>query len=227
MKREMVGNVPGNILGMFADLAHKLQHGVITESHLGRFLQKQNPFVLGSPDEQCESWRQFYLNEFGIELGEVSDPGGFDRLIAAAKGITVQQVYDRCLQHFSCWKYTDRSLNEVIVHDDRSLENGTYAIRIRERIEADEEFKNLSADQLKKRKHQGITLTERLLYELKYFMETGKHLDIKNTTFCTGSRDDTGGMPGVYWFPDDRRMYVGWYRPGRAKNNLRSREVVS
>jgi hypothetical protein len=36
---------------------------------------------------------------------------------------------------------------------------------------------------------RGHYLLERLLYELKYFAETGKHLDIDNLTLCSGSRD--------------------------------------
>ena len=233
MKKEMVGNVPGNILGMFADLAHKLQHGVITGNQLGRFLQKQNPFdsILGSVHGQLVSWRLFYRNKFGFELGEVVIPEprpGFDRLIVVAKGITVQRVYDQCQKHFKCWKYTVQSLDEEgIVHDDRPFTNRAYAVLIRGRVEADEEFKNLSADQLKKKNHQGITLTERLLYGLKYFTETGKHLDIKNITSCTGSRYDHGDVPGVGWPSAYRGVYVLWYNPGRVDAHLRSREIVS
>ena len=43
-KRDMVGDVPGNVLGMLGDLNFKLQHGVITPTQLDLFLKKQNPF---------------------------------------------------------------------------------------------------------------------------------------------------------------------------------------
>lgn len=43
MKKKMIGSVPGNILGMLADLMHKLQHGVITPEQLNHFLKGQNP----------------------------------------------------------------------------------------------------------------------------------------------------------------------------------------
>lgn len=46
MKQEMIGSVPGNILGMLADLMHKLQHGVRTTDQLDRFLKGQNPFAV-------------------------------------------------------------------------------------------------------------------------------------------------------------------------------------
>jgi len=44
-KKEQIGDVPGNVLGMLADLNHKLQHGKITPSQLGRFLKKENPYA--------------------------------------------------------------------------------------------------------------------------------------------------------------------------------------
>ncbi len=46
MKQEMIGSVPGNVLGMLADLMHKLQHGVRTSDQLDRFLKGQNPFAV-------------------------------------------------------------------------------------------------------------------------------------------------------------------------------------
>ncbi len=43
-KKEQIGDVPGNVLGMLADLNHKLQHGKITLGQLDRFLKKKNPY---------------------------------------------------------------------------------------------------------------------------------------------------------------------------------------
>jgi len=43
-KQEQIGDVPGNVLGMLADLNHKLQHGKISPKQLERFLKKENPF---------------------------------------------------------------------------------------------------------------------------------------------------------------------------------------
>ena len=94
-------------------------------------------------------------------------------------------------------------------------------------MEADESNKNLSANQLAKRNHKGITLLERLLLEMGYFLATGKHLDEKNVTLCTGSRDSVGGVPYVYWNSDDRKVYVRWYHPGDSDGGLRSRSAVS
>lgn len=43
-KQEQIGDVPGNVLGMLADLNHKLQHGNISPRQLERYLKKENPF---------------------------------------------------------------------------------------------------------------------------------------------------------------------------------------
>ena len=40
-KKEMVGDVPGKVLGMLADLAHKLQHGKITPEEFGLFCKEK------------------------------------------------------------------------------------------------------------------------------------------------------------------------------------------
>ena len=65
---------------------------------------------------------------------------------------------------------------------ERTAKNGPYAIRVRDRVEADEELKNRSARDLQQQGILGITIEEREIFELKYFTETGQHLDIVNWT---------------------------------------------
>jgi len=103
--------------------------------------------------------------------------------------------------------------------------NGTYAIWVRDRVEADEEHKNKSAKDLANGNISGETLLERLLHELKYFLETSKHLDLTNITLCSGSRDSDGSVSDVGWRGD--RLCVDWDGPGLAVGILRAREVVA
>ena len=137
--------------------------------------------------------------------------------------MTLNQVYDVCAKHFPCWRYAD-DLDRAVPNNDRDSANGTYVVWFRDRQEADEELKNLSADQLAEKKISGITLLERLLYELKYWDETGKHLDMSNWTLCTGSRYAGGNVPSVDWSGDGFR--VGWYYADSHDVNLRSRAAV-
>jgi len=193
MKKQEVGGVPGNVLGMFADLALKLQNGVITPGQFGKFLKKQNPFDKVNSDylKLLVNWQAFYHN-LGIncDLSDIripDDPGGFGRVIIMAQGITPQLAYDLCAKNFPCWKYTNDSLDKIVT-SERTTKDGPYAIRIRDRIEADEELRNRSYNDLKKQGIIGITLEEREIYELKFFKETSKHLDIEKITLCSGSR---------------------------------------
>lgn len=175
-------------------------------------------------------WHRFYkinfrldLNFAGLTIPEQRE--GFDRLIVVAQGVTIQQVFDVCRVVFGAQKYTDANLDEVVMINDRDAKQGHYAIRVRDRIEADEEHRNRSANQLKNDAICGETLLERLLHELKYYAESGKHLDIVNVTLCSGSRDSGGDVPGVCW-SGAGRLSVDWYDPVDAYGDLRSREVV-
>ena len=152
-------------------------------------------------------------------------PEGFYRMIVNAT--TPQGAYDLCQKKFKCWKYVNASLDEAIVHEDRSAKNGAYAIWVEDSQEPSEKLKNQSANSIKELGISTETLTERLLHGYDYYLETGKHLDIKNQTYCTGSRYTDGGVPYVGWSGFHGRMYVYWAYPSYADDFLRSRQVVS
>ncbi|MDD2753587.1 MAG: hypothetical protein PHT44_03190 [Candidatus Portnoybacteria bacterium] len=183
-----------------------------------------NPYL-----DLLADWQAFYRDVFGIEadftdLVIPAKRAGFDRLLILIPGMTAQRLYDKCAQLFPSWKYTDEDLDKIVT-SDRSAKNGAYAVWVRDRVEADEELKNLSANDLKQKNIPGITLEERLVYEPKFFKETGKHLDIINWTLCTGSRYGDGHVPSADW--GGAGFGVGWNGPGDASDNLRSRQAVS
>jgi len=178
---------------------------------------------------EITDWQQFYHDLFGLEIDllGLSVPAkkkGFDRLVIVAQGMTLQRLYDNCVKLCPCWKWTDDDLDKI-VQSERTAKDGTYAVWFRDVVEADEELKNLSANDLKEKGIPGITLEERLLMELKYFKETGNHLDIKSWTLCSGSRYSNGEVPSVHWHSDG--LGVGWYHPDNADGGLRSRRAVS
>ena len=148
---------------------------------------------------------------------------GFDRLLVIPQGLTINKAITLCRKKFDVWAYVD-NLDRDVNKNDR-IAGKTYAIWVRDRAEADKELKNLSANDLKKIYINGITLLERLVYELKYFDETNQHLDIKYITLCSGSRRSDGCVPGVRWH--DGKLDVLWYYSGSADGYLRSRAAVS
>jgi len=230
--------------GQMKDLASAIVQGIpsdLTFEAAQRFIEKKKSlvaevrkiFAVSNPADGFSNllytWQSFYhqvfgaeVDCFGIDIPERQD--GFDRLLVIAEGMTPQRLYDKCVELFSCWKWTDDNLDEV-VSSERTAKSGAYAIWVRDRVEADEELKNISADKLKERNIPGITLEERLIYELKYFKETGKHLDIDNITLCSGSRLSSGGVPLVYWFRSEMRVL--WAGPDVRGGGLRARQAVS
>jgi hypothetical protein len=114
----------------------------------------------------------------------------------------------------------------LVTKNDRNPHPLIYAVWIRDGVEADKETQGLSANNLAKKKNvKGITLLERLLFELKYFSETKKSLDLESITLCSGSRCSDGSVPSVCWFADS--LYVYCYNPDGLDEGLRSRVVVS
>ena len=176
-----------------------------------------------------EDWQDFYRKvfDFTVDLSGVvipSDPGGFARVIIVAQGVTLNRAFQACRDRFPVYCYWDDP-EAVITKNDRSPANGSYAIRIRDRVEADDELKKKSAEQLADEGVPGITLLERLIAELKFDDETEKHLDIQNWTLCAGSRAAHGHVPYVYWHGDGLSVY--WVGPDSQDDHVRSRAVVS
>jgi len=80
-------------------------------------------------------------------------------------------------------------------------------------VEPDEDTLGLSVNETLAKgitQADGITLRERLLMEIQYFAETGKHLDVKGFTFCSDSRHSDGRVPSVCLFPNGK-VYVDWF----------------
>jgi len=177
-------------------------------------------------EEFLTEWARFYQEVFGItadfsDLGIPEKKEGFPWLLVMLKGLTANKLFDKCKEQFGTWRYTE-DLNAI--KSVRTTEK-TYAIWLRDRVEADEENKNKSAKDCEKEGINGITLEERLLLELWYFWKTGKHLDIQNVTLCSGSRYPYGYVPGVGWF--DGRLDVDYCSTDNAHGDLRSRAAVS
>ncbi len=181
---------------------------------------------------QVSLWEAFYKEVFGwdLDFSDLKIPEkkeGFDRMLIVAGGLTTPEVlFQKCKELFPCWKWTDDNLDKVVISDRSSNKDGPYALWLRDRIEADEENKNLSANNLKKKGVASITLEERLLLELKYFKETNEHLDLKSFTLCAGSRYSDGDVPRVHW-DDADELRVHWCSPDIAGGSLRSRAAVS
>ena len=163
----------------------------------------------------------------------------FIRLLIIDKKLTTEEAYQACKKEFHCYHYQEeRSLDELIdpEQEERNPQTqGSYAIWVEDSQNAPERNANLSANQIKERKLQTMTLRERLYDELYHWDknssnpdQTQRHLDSTNTyTHCSGSRHVGGHVPCVCWYSFPRKMFVLWSRPGDRDAALRARSVVS
>jgi len=185
---------------------------------------------LKQPEIDFSVWTVFYQKYFGLTtafLGPKIPPKPTDgnwRLLVILRELTNNQVYSVCEKQFPCWKYTD-NLDKAVPTSERDPQNGSYAIWVRDIVEADPVHKNKSANMIKEVGLKTETLLERMIHELVYFSETGKHLDVSNVTLCSGSRYSGGGVPGAYWGDDGFGVY--WYRADYRNAGLRPREAVT
>jgi len=224
MSKSLVGDM-SDWSGMLAEFFRQIKDGSKTKEQLQAFLENRNPFAI---TDIRQEWEEFYRKYFRmtVDFTEVAipdNPSDFERVIFIPQGLTYAAIVKVLKKRFKTWFYTENLDKDI--KDDVRTSDKAYAVRFRERVEADEEMKNLSANDLKVKSINSITLMERLILELKYYAETGKHLDISNVTLCAGSRDFDGHVPGVDW--SGGRLFVDWYHPGIAHDGLRARVAVS
>ncbi len=152
--------------------------------------------------------------------------------VPVVKGVTCNMMVDTLREAvrrdgMKVYTYVDDLEKGVPTNDRDPNRDGSYIVNFRRTVEADEENANKSANMLKAENHKGITLLERLLLGLGYFLTTGQHLDVKNSTLCTGSRNSNGRVPRVGFSAGGGKVYVYCYDPGHTYSGLRSRSVVS
>lgn len=230
---------------LWAKIAMMVVDGARQAEDVARFLQRivEKPdfvSILDTPPRAASvstepvggwaaEWTQFYREVFGMEVnlaGVVIPEGqpGFGWVVMIAQNLSLNQAWEVCKRLFPCNSYIGDGLDRAVPTNDRTS-GAAYARRFRNRVEADKENKNMSANSLAKQAVQGITLLERIVLELWYFWKTGGgHLDLVNLTLCTGSRDSDGRVPRADW--SDSRFRLRWCPPDHAHDDIRARSAV-
>ena len=227
-----VGILTGFLVGILTEIFSKMSDAELQHwSSKKTFLQTKVLEMFNQTDlyvDEREVWRKFYQKFFSLDLNvaDVRIPDvpteGEWRLIIVARGLTLNQVYDRMSKAFKCWKYAN-DLDASVTKNARDTKE-TYAIWVRVGVEPDEKYLGKSTNQADPDMKIGMTLLERMLLEIIYFDETGKHLDVVGWTLCTGSRDSGGGVPAVGGRSGGEEVRVYWGDPdgSAARNGLRS-----
>jgi hypothetical protein len=176
--------------------------------------------------EEQKFWKEQF--EWKVDFGRVFIPPKPEidswRIITEPKGMANNKMFARMEQLFKCWKYAD-NLDTAVPTNTRTTANH-YAIWVRDGVEPDEEFLGKPVCEADPDMKIGQTLLERLTLELKYFSETGKHLDIKGGTRCSGSRYSDGVVPHVYCYPYDGPVSVSWSSVGSPGGRWGIRRAV-
>lgn len=178
-----------------------------------------------------EEWQKFYHEHFGVEADftEVEIPpkpqSGSWRLIFLVQGITLNVTLAALRQKFKVWVNGEDLDGSVTVNTRKADKH--YAVWVRTGEEPDAEYLGKSTREADSESKVGMTLLERLVLELKYFVETGKHLDAKGVTFCTGSRYSGGSVPSVCWDEPDGGVYVFTYSVDDSGSTCGLRQAVS
>lgn len=210
-----------------ADLFHQIKEGSISPEDVKAFFEKRSVVGL-SASHQTAGWQTFYHNVFGadvdftgLQIPEKKE--GFNWLVIISERIAWEAICEKCKDLFPLWTWPLVEL-ERFGTSERRLMQVDYAFWLRRRLEADIELKEISASVLARDGVPGITLEERMLLELKYFADTGMHLDPKTITLCSGSRYFRGEAPIVSWRED--RLHINGCPPNLIAHFMRSRHVV-
>jgi hypothetical protein len=172
-------------------------------SNKGKFIEEVNRVfreIIGVSGYEglLAKWISFYKEVFDLEadFSDLNIPDTkdiFRWLLVMMAGLTPNMLFAKCKEWFPSSRYTD-DLDKI---ESVRKTVKTYAIWLRDRVEADEENANKSAKDCDQKGILGITLEERLLLELFYHWLTGKHLDLESSTLCSGS-SDSGVVPLVH-----------------------------
>jgi hypothetical protein len=186
------------------------------------------PMPKGMADAlQLDRWRWIYQHYFGIELDVTKvkigkRPKGLARMLVVATD-DLTKIITVCESLFGMWFWNKE---EVLgVTSIRSCKKGPYVVWMRDCREAGECNRDKRSSDFEQK--NCVTLQERLLFEIVYFLETGKHLDVESVTLCGGSRYSDGNVPGVYWFSGTQTVDVYWYDVGDHDPRCAVRSAVS
>ncbi len=236
MKKQIVGGVPGNALGMLADLNLKLLHGTITPKELERFTKRKNPFegldyslILNEWEKYFREIHQLKADFAGVTIPEADDDD-FPWFVCVPEKFSTERAYNGGKQLYSKWKWTGKVLDDVLILSfGRDTRKDPYIVRFRTNWEADEALKNLLPNIIVRKQINTSTLKERLLLGDFLYWKCKRHLDVENITLCTGScySGGFGFVPFAHWYSCYREFHVCGDLPVFAHPSLRAREVVS
>ena len=183
-------------------------------------------------EKQFQSWLRFYRKVFNLEFEDATEIvipprlPGFSWLIVVPRYVDLRGVLEACKERFEVEVKFYSDIASAVVANTRSNKNRGYAVWIRHRQITDDRLLGLSVQELEDIGANTMTLLERLLAELKFYTETGRHLDQTKLTLCAGTRLEGDYFPTVAWMRRPGYMKIGNIGYTGAKHFIAAREVV-
>jgi hypothetical protein len=222
------------IAGVLAKLSFEQVQSLLTNKNtvLRKKLIEVFEIATDKLAEVRAEWSKFY-NDHHIttDFSDVQTPPkpaeGSWRLLFISAGLTMNTMLAVMRDNFKVWTvYSSDDLNTSVTVNTRTTAQ-SYAIWVRDGVEPDEKHLGWSTRDADPDGKIGVTLLERMVLEVKYFTETGKHLDPEGVTFCTGSRYSDGHVPSVFWNPSNAKVNVDAYSVDYAYPSHGLRKAVS
>lgn len=159
-------------------------------------------------------WQDAYLRlRLTPDFSRVIVPDHIEGLdwLMAISDITLNEAVGLCREYYPCRSFTD-DLDSVFPTHARSAANGPYINWTIESYDLPPEYCGRPLSHWAAKGLAGMTLLERVLLDLKVFLETRRvrHFDQNSVTLCIGSRGLSGGRiicPTVTWSGDE--MFIG------------------
>ena len=177
-------------------------------------------------------YQLFYLDNFGLFLGFPDElmpeaPDEFSWPVCVPGIISSEIAFRGVKFNLPPWKWTDKPLDQVLdLERGRDAWMQSFIVRARPNWEADEDLKNLSANDIEKQGINILMFRERWILGSFLYWLTGDHLD-RQTVTLTGSRALVGSVPRVFFDSGDGRVGVGSFPPDFSHDYLRARQAVS
>jgi hypothetical protein len=214
------------------DFFRQIDEGSITAREVQAMLEHRNPWPEDKSQNELldltpEIWTQVYEL-----LGIKANFSGLDLSIRenlwtvpVLKGITADKIVYGLLKARVDINTSIESLDGAAITLGQDPTKLPCVVRFWKTLEADREQRTKSAYDLDACGEKGITLPQRLLLELAYFLMTAKHLDQKTSTLCSGSRLTNGFVPVVSWSQYLGALSIGCCHPDYREKYLSPRIV--
>lgn len=186
-----------------------------------------------------EEWRGFF-KLVGVPVGSLDgtkiplknlDQSNFKRLIITSGDMRYKSLAKICKANFDI-SFPYENMEGATKRREERFPNYRSAIWVKDSQESDKDNHRKSWRDLLKEEHIGINLRERVIFHLKYYLETGKHLDDKKTaTLCSGTQFPENKVPYVYFDSTINTLVVKqcekeFFGKDERDRDIRSRSVI-